>query len=241
MAVVVVASSEPPVIDSYLTFLRGLGWSGRLSPADIGDAPAWLMDGADALIVADGPRVSPHTYSKGVPSASDRPDCSDQRLDSYHLSLISLALERDLPILGVCRGMQLLNVAFGGSLMPDIPHHCAQEDEEGPSCIYHSIYLSPGTKLAAILGMGGFFKVNSYHQDGLKDSHRSARLLTSAYSLEDGVVEGLESPEHSWVIGVQCRPHRQDEVSRVFSNLFQSFLERAEHHAASPSRVASRE
>lgn len=203
---------------------------GHLSPADPGDSPLSAMEGAGALIVTDGPRLSPRTYGETASSTSGDSQPFDENVDSYQLSLIGLALERDLPVLGVCRGMQLLNVAFGGSLLPDIPRHSSQGDDAGVTCTKHSIYLSPGSKLAAVLGMGGFFNVNSYHQDGVKESHRSAKLLTSAYSLEDGIVEGLESPEHSWVIGVQCRPNRQDEVPKVFSNLFQSFLERAEEH-----------
>lgn len=230
MAVVVVASSEPSVLDGYLKLLRGLGWLGQLSPADPAVSPLSAMEGSDGLIVTDGPRVSPRTYGEtALPMFADSPPFDDS-VDAYQLSLISLALERDLPVLGVCRGMQLLNVAFGGTLMPNIPRHCSQKDDMEFACTKHSIYLSPGSKLAAVLGMGGFFNVNSYHQDGLKESHRSAKLLTSAYSLEDGVVEGLESPGHSWVIGVQCRPNLQDEVPKVFSNLFQSFLERAEEH-----------
>ena len=60
------------------------------------------------------------------------------------------------------------------------------------------------------------------------EAQRSAQLMTSAYSVEDGLIEGLESPNHSWVIGVQCHPERQDEVPRSFSNLFAGLCERAE-------------
>ena len=168
MAVVVVAASEPSVVDSYLTLLRGLGWLGQLSPADPGDSPSSTMEGADALIVTDGPRLSPRTYGETAPSMSGDSSPFDESVDAYQLSLISLALERDLPVLGVCRGMQLLNVAFGGTLLPDIPRHCSQGEDTEATCTKHSIYLSPGSKLAAVLGMGGFFNVNSYHQDGLR-------------------------------------------------------------------------
>ena len=92
----------------------------------------------------------------------------------------------------------------------------------------HPIYLSPGSKLAAMLGTGGFFRVNSLHHQGLREAQKSPRLLASAYSLEDVVIEGLESPKHSWVVGVQFRPERQDEVPTVFKNLFRAFVERAE-------------
>ena len=76
----------------------------------------------------------------------------------------------------------------------------------------------------------GFFKVNSLHHQGLKEAQRAPRLMTTAYQVEDGLIEGLESPEHSWVIGVQCHPERQDEVPKLFGNLFLGLHERAENY-----------
>jgi putative glutamine amidotransferase len=76
--------------------------------------------------------------------------------------------------------------------------------------------------------MAGFFKVNSLHHQGLKEAQRAQRLMTTAYEVEDGLIEGLESPEHSWVIGLQCHPERQDEVPKMFNNLFLGLHERAE-------------
>ena len=93
---------------------------------------------------------------------------------------------------------------------------------------HHSIFLSPGSKLAAILGMGGFFRVNSLHHQGLREAQKAPRLLASAYCVEDGIIEGLESPDHRWVVGVQCHPERHDEVPKAFVNLFTAFVERAE-------------
>ena len=89
---------------------------------------------------------------------------------------------------------------------------------------------TPGAKAAAVIGSAGFFRVNSLHHQGLNEAQRSPRLMTTAYSVEDGLVEALESPEHSWVIGFQCHPERQDEVPRSFANLFAAFLDRAEMH-----------
>ena len=232
MGVVVVASSRPSVFPGYCSLLHGLGWGGQFTDAVPGLSPETVIAGADGLLIADGPPVSPQTYEVSQSSVSDHSADTPVGLDAFHLALIGNALNRDLPILGISRGMQLLNLAFGGSLLPEVTGHAGTDTDGDVVYAKHSIYLSPGSKLAAILGMGGFFRVNSHHVSGLREAQRSPRLLTSAYSLEDGVVEGLESPQHSWVLGVQCRPDRQDEVPAVFSNLFVSFLERAQSYSA---------
>jgi len=94
------------------------------------------------------------------------------------------------------------------------------------------LYLAPGAKAAAVIGSAGFFRVNSLHHQGLREAQRSPQLMSIAYSVDDGLIEGLESPQHSWVIGLQCHPERQDEVPRSFSNLFAAFLDRAEMYLA---------
>ena len=77
------------------------------------------------------------------------------------------------------------------------------------------------------MGSGGFVRVNSRHSRGLKEAHKSALLITSAYSLEDGVVEALESPAHRWVLGVQFNPERRGEIPPHFDRLFQHHVDRA--------------
>ena len=143
------------------------------------------------------------------------------------INLVRAALDDDMPIYAIGEGMQLLNAAFGGK--PAIPiegHVEVGEDREAVSA-YHHIYIAPGSRLAAVVGSGGFVRVNSLHNEGLREAQKSPLLLASAYSLEDGIIEALESSRHRWVIGVQFRPERRMEVPPHFDRLFQSLLERA--------------
>ena len=142
------------------------------------------------------------------------------------VELVRAALDDDMPIYAVGGGMHLLNAAFGGKPPVAVSDHIDAGDD-GAASAYHHIYIAPGSRLAAVVGSGGFVRVNSRHEFGLREAQKSPWLLASAYSLEDGVIEGLESTRHRWVIGVQFRPERRMEVPPHFDRLFQSLLERA--------------
>jgi putative glutamine amidotransferase len=194
-----------------------------------------LMQGVGGLLLPGGPDIDPLLYRADPDPTVDLHVC--RALDNLDLRLLRYALERDMPVLAIGRGMQLLNVAQGGQLIQDLPgHQAGQEQKNGRwEPLKHLIYLAPGAKAAAIIGSAGFFRVNSLHHQGLREAQRSPRLMSTAYSVEDGLIEGLESPEHSWVIALQCRPERQDEVPRSFASFFSALLERAEMYAeASP-------
>lgn len=172
----------------------------------------------DGLLLAGGPDVHPERYGAAVdPSArvSTQPG-----LDDLDFPLLEAALARDLPVLGICRGMQVLNVAFGGSLIQHVDNHRG---------VQHRIWISPGSRLAAVIGSGGQVRVNSIHHQGLREAQRAPSLMASAFSLIDDLVEGVESPRHRFVLGVQCHPERADEVPRQFQNLFGALV----HYAAS--------
>ena len=214
----------------YLQIMETLGAEVRLlTPPD--ERPAsQALDGIGGLLLTGGPDVDPTLYGAEPDPDADLELC--RPLDDMELRLLDYALDRDLPVLAICRGMQLLNVAFGGQLIQDLPGHKAQRDDGCWQPEKHLIYMAPGAKTAAIIGSAGFFRVNSLHHQGLREAQRSPQLMTSAYSVEDGLIEGLESPNHSWVIGLQCHPERQDEVPRSFANLFAAFYERAEMYLA---------
>ena len=228
MAVVAIVSNTAENARRYLEAFAGSAETRLITPEAPSIPPDLHLRGAGGLLLTGGPDIQQSTYGE-APEADAGPGPSEG-LDSLEMGLLRHALDLDMPVLAICRGMQFLNVAMGGRLLRDILGHKEESVDGSVASGHHSIYLSPGSKLAAILGMGGFFKVNSRHHQGLKEAQKSPMLLASAYSLEDGIIEGLESPGHDWVVGVQCHPERQDEVPKAFANLFVAFAERAEEY-----------
>ena len=143
------------------------------------------------------------------------------------VALMRAVLDCDMPIYAIGGAMLTLNIALGG--LPPLPldNHAAADCGDESASEYHHIYIAPGSRLAAVVGSGGFVRVNSRHRRGIREAQKSAWLLASAYSLEDGAIEALESARHRWVIGVQFRPERRMELPPHFHRLFQSLAERA--------------
>ena len=234
MSIVAITSSSAGNARRYVEVMESAGAEVRvLLPEAHEHRPTPdLMRDVGGLLLCGGPDVDPARYGQ-----QPDPNAGLQlmpALDELELRVLDYALVRDMPVLAICRGMQLLNVAFGGGLVQDLPGHRGEQTEGRYESGYHQIFVAPGAKAAAVIGMAGIFRVNSRHHQGLTEAQRAPRLMTTAYSVEDGLVEGLESPEHSWVIGLQCHPERLEEVPRLFSNLFAGLHERAERFAASP-------
>lgn len=220
-----ITSSAAYDSEEYSEAVVKAGGSPLMLPSDETRATDEILKGIDGLMLPGGPDIDPAIYGD-----APRPDANleiNRQLDDLELSLIRAALSRDLPVLGICRGMQALNVALGGKLLQDLSGHKGEEKNGRAESVRHRIYISPGSKLAAILGSGGFVQVNSRHHQGLREPQKSRALMASAYSLDDGLIEGLESPGHRWVIGVQCHPEIVDEVPRQFQNLFLGLVEQA--------------
>ena len=225
MALIAVTSINSRNVLKYQEAAERVGAQVRVITPRKSTRTEGMLEGVGGLLLTGGPDIGPALYGE-APDQNASLELSPL-LDQLENTLLGHALSLNMPVLAICRGMQLLNVAFGGKLIQDIPNHRSQSKSGRFSSAYHSIYLSPGSKLAAILGMGGFFHVNSIHHQGLREAQKAPRLLASAYSLEDGMIEGLESPEHDWVVGIQCHPERAEEVPKVFANLFLAFVERA--------------
>ena len=208
--VIGIAASSAPQAARYADAVERNGGAPWLVLPDHELTPQDTLRQMDGLLVSGGADIGPSWY--GGEAAPGREDETHPCRDAVEIPLLKAALDQDMPVLGICRGMQALNVALGGKLIPDIPGHDVIERDGEEESSYHRIYIAPGSKLAAIIGSGGLVRVNSRHRQGLRDAQRSPHLLASAYSLDDGIVEALESPGHSWVIGVQFHPERRMEV-----------------------------
>ena len=167
------------------------------------------LDGVDGLVLT----IPPPT------GGSQRAPTQDPE------GFVLRALDVGLPVLATGGGLLTLNSALGGSMV-EVDGHAA-DPGNGEEPAYHRIYIAPGGKLAAVVGSGGFVRVNSRHTFGVREAQKAPGLLATAYSLEDGVIEALESPEHKWVIGVQFDPERRGELPPHFDRLFAGLVAQA--------------
>ena len=159
----------------------------------------------------------------GIIITGDAPDLVEPTSiwESDTISFVKTCLSTNMPVLATGYGMGFLNLCFGGGHLSSVGNHRVESMNYG-----HRVYVSPGSKSAAILGIGGFFSLNSRHKLGLKEPKRSPRLLAAAYSVDEGIIEGIESTEHSWVIGFQANLESCDENPKAFGNIFIAFVER---------------
>lgn len=141
------------------------------------------------------------------------------------------ALASHMPVLCVEKGMHALNTALGGKSARSAPEHDLTDKDGEQVSSYHRIFISPGSKLAAIVGSGGFVRVNSRHATCIGEAQKAPSLRASAYGLEDGVIEAVEIPDHPWALGIQFNPERAKELPPHFLSLFRSLVYRAKEFA----------
>jgi gamma-glutamyl-gamma-aminobutyrate hydrolase PuuD len=184
----------------YADGVRAAGGVPLLLPPSDPDVASPALDAVHGLLVAGGPDVDPARYGAARNAATGPPR---HGRDAWELALVRAAIERDLPVLAVCRGMQVLNVALGGDLRQHLPDdvgtdlHCPTVGVHGR----HGVALAAGSTLHSVLGDDT--EVATYHHQGLG---RLGAGLTATGWADDGVVEGVELAGRSWVLGVQWHP-----------------------------------
>jgi putative glutamine amidotransferase len=179
---------------------------------------ATIPDDIDGVCFSGGGDIAPERYGE-VDSDKVCENVIPER-DELELSLARHALDADVPVLGICRGFQLVNVAMGGKLALDVKGHQAKDDE----VVAHHLAAGPGSKLAAISGTEEMV-VNSRHHQAVTPDRLAPGLRATV--LHDGLVEAFESPTHRWVIGVQWHPERKAEVGKAAARIFDAFVAEA--------------
>ena len=195
-----------------------------LAPAGAALHPA-LLSRLDGLVLTGGVDVSPALY--GAESHPTVTRTSAER-DEFELKLVREALAADLPLLAICRGLQVLNVALGGTLAQDLPSlvgtSVSHDDRARPRTgLAHRVRIAPGTRLHALLGADEI-EVNSFHHQAA--SALGHGLVATAFA-SDGVVEGVELPSARFAVGVQWHPEAFWRDGR-FASLFRALVQAAE-------------
>lgn len=189
--------------------------------SDDGDALARALDAVDGLVVTGGQDVDPARYGEKDPEAAALCGELCRERDAMEAALLPATLGRDLPLLGICRGIQALNTVLGGTLWQDLPRQRPSEVEHHGQPPYdqptHPVEVLAETPLAACLGAGEL-AVNSYHHQALRDVAPGLEVMARA---ADGVVEAVWRPASRFCWAVQWHPefsHAVDEPSRrIFS------------------------
>jgi len=172
---------------------------------------------ARGLLLTGGVDVDPRLYGEKRNPLTDRPN---RKRDTHELGLLKQALERDLPVLCICRGHELLNVALGGSLVQHIESNDHRWRDDGASK-WHDVVVDGSSRLSDFYGEGRTLRVNSRHHQGVTEKKLAPSLQMTARS-SDRFVEAMESRNHRWVMGIQWHPERP-EMHPDSLTLFESF------------------
>lgn len=216
------AWTEPAVFSprSYVRAVHAAGARAVLLVADEGDArdPAPVLDRIDALVVSGGASdVAPSCY--GAP-AHPATGADEPVRDAFELALVRGAAERGLPVLGICRGMHLLNVAYGGTLVQHLPDAVGHDRHRKLPAGFadHEVRLATASLAARATGRERE-PVRSHHHQGV--DRVGDGLVASGWATFDDTVEAIEDPGRAFVLGVLWHPE-EDEASRVVGALVEA-------------------
>jgi putative glutamine amidotransferase len=218
----VVSNLSPRV---YSLAVQAAGGMALLLPPDdaAAERPDEMLDLVDGLILAGGSDVDPASYG-ARPHPETRGSWPER--DRFELALTHRALELDMPVLGICRGMQMLNVACGGTLEQHLPDRLGHNDHRHTPGTFsdHEVRLESGTLAERAVGAGAT-AVKSHHHQGLGELGEG--VVATGWSVPDDVIEAVELPGKQYALGVLWHPE-EDERSRVVGSLVEAARTRNE-------------
>jgi putative glutamine amidotransferase len=187
---------------AYVNAIRNAGGIPILLPPGE-EHPQILLSKIDGLILAGGGDIEPQIYNG---KAHDAVYAVDPERDRFEIELAKLAIDRNIPILGICRGLQVLNVAEGGNLVAHVPDRfgtaIAHRNEIETKCTLHKVEVKPHSKVAIALGVTTT-EVTSWHHQAALNVASNWHIVAEA---PDGVIEAIEHKTHPWAIAVQWHP-----------------------------------
>ena len=212
---------------AYVTALERAGLIPLIvPPLSSASAAAAIMESVSGLVLTGGEDVDPARYGE---KRHEKVRSVNAARDATEAALIEEAKVREKPVLAICRGIQILNVALGGTLVQDIPSQCGTSiahDEDSPrDTRSHDISVEPGSLIAKAVG-AEHLRVNSFHHQSVKDV--AAGMHVTARS-PDGIIEGMESTGAWWVMAVQWHPEEMTDSPEPWDRgLFKAFAKRLE-------------
>jgi len=226
-------SARPPnlplfaIIQTYVQAAELGGGAPVVMPPHLEEAKnRAIFEHLDGLIISGGGDVVPALYGE---EDSGLLWFVDEQRDRAELALARWALSEELPLLAICRGLQVLNVAAGGTLVQDIPTQVPNALTHSTitgrpmAAVAHTVEVAAGSRLAALVGPGEL-GVNSAHHQAVKAVGTELAVTARA---PDGIIEGLESPAHPFCIGVQWHPEAMVESHPVMRRLFEGLADSA--------------
>jgi len=218
----------------YVDAVTASGGAAVLLPPQIDPEAAaqTVLDGLDALVLTGGLDVDPALYGAAAHPETDRPR-TDR--DAWELALLAGARDRGIPVFGICRGLQLANVAFGGTLHQHLPDVVGSDRYQLGGGVFatNTATVSAGTRLAGILGEGDV-RARSYHHQGID---RVGEGLVVTARTDDGLPQAIETVEGPWFVAVQWHPEEDAADRRLFDALIvEARRFRAMREASTPGR-----
>jgi putative glutamine amidotransferase len=216
--------------DTYTGAVRAAGGLPIILPIadDDPEAIGEYLAAADGLLFTGGEDIAPAYYGEARDERCQEPD---PERDLFEIHLARAALERQVPTLGICRGLQVINVAAGGTLYQDIAcrpgtrdYHAASLANRGQ--LIHGVRLASGSRLQVIMGVAES-QVTSTHHQFVKVLAPGFRV--GAESVEDGIVEGIEDPGRPFLVAVQWHPERMYKERAEHLALFRALVKAAEN------------
>jgi putative glutamine amidotransferase len=214
----------------YIRAIEDLGGIPIVLPlvADLGARRRLLTQIDGLLLTGSGPDLAPELYGE---RQQYKFRVMSQRRATFELEMAQLARAADLPLLGICGGMQALNVAFGGSLYQDIdsqrPHPLQHRQAPPATQLSHAVKVAPKSLLRRIVKTGTM-RVNSSHHQSVKEV---APSMTASAVAPDGIIEAIESLSERFLLGVQWHPEFLFDHHRLHRRLFEAFLAAARRQA----------